>query len=215
MAVPVVGFDLDMTLVDARAGIAATYRALSARTGVAVDVDAVLTRLGPPLREELARWFRADEVEHALRTYRTLYPTYANQTCRLMPGAGAAVAAVRRSGGRVVVVTSKLGRFARSHLDHLGLAVDEVVGDRFGDGKAAAIAEYGVRVYVGDHVADVRAAKAAVVTAVGVATGPHSGADLAAAGADAVLADLREFPAWLHAHQVGAITAGDAGQATG
>ena len=32
-----VGFDLDMTLIDSRPGIAATYQELSARTGVAID----------------------------------------------------------------------------------------------------------------------------------------------------------------------------------
>jgi phosphoglycolate phosphatase len=33
----IVGFDLDMTLIDSRAGIAAAYRALTARTGVHVE----------------------------------------------------------------------------------------------------------------------------------------------------------------------------------
>ena len=36
-----VGFDLDMTLIDSRPGIAATYRALTAKTGVHVDADLV------------------------------------------------------------------------------------------------------------------------------------------------------------------------------
>ena len=62
-----------------------------------------------------------------------------------MPGAREAVDAVRAQGGRVVVVTSKLGRLARLHLDHLGLTVDEVAGDLFAEGKAAALAEHGVR----------------------------------------------------------------------
>jgi len=51
--------------------------------------------------------------------------------------------------------------------------------------------------YVGDHVADVAAARAAGVFAVGVTTGPCSIAELVEAGADAVLSDLRGFPALL------------------
>ena len=60
-----------------------------------------------------------------------------------LPGAAEAVAAVRARGGRVVVVTSKLGRLARLHLDHLGLAVDELAGDLFAEGKATALSEHG------------------------------------------------------------------------
>ena len=42
MSAFVVGFDLDMTLIDSRPGIAATYRALSEETGVPVDIDAAV-----------------------------------------------------------------------------------------------------------------------------------------------------------------------------
>ena len=55
-----VGFDLDMTLIDSRPGIRAAYRALTAKTGVWVDADLAVTRLGPPLRTELAEWRARD-----------------------------------------------------------------------------------------------------------------------------------------------------------
>jgi phosphoglycolate phosphatase len=189
----VVGFDLDMTLVDSRPGIAATYRELSARTGVHVDADAAVTRLGPPLRHELRLWFPPERVEEAVDAYRALYPTYAITPSVLLPGAAEAVEAVRELGGRVVVVTSKLGRLARLHLDHLGLAVDEVAGDLFAEGKATALAEHDVRLYVGDHVADMVAARTAAIPGLGVATGPCSSEELWAAGASAVLGDLNGF----------------------
>ena len=48
-----VGFDLDMTLIDSRPGIRAAYQALTAETGVLVDADLAVSRLGPPLRAEL------------------------------------------------------------------------------------------------------------------------------------------------------------------
>jgi phosphoglycolate phosphatase len=193
----VVGFDLDMTLVDSRPGIAAAYRALTARTGVYVDADLAVSRLGPPLRTELREWFPPEAVEAAVTTYRALYPDHAIAPTRPLPGAAEALAAVRARGGRTVVITSKIGWLARLHLDHLGLAVDEVVGDRFADGKAAAIAETGATAYVGDHVADMAAARAAGVPGVGVPTGPCSAAELWAAGATAVLDGLTGLPAWL------------------
>ena len=51
--------------------------------------------------------------------------------------------------------------------------------------------------YVGDTVADVRAAIGASALAVGVTTGPDDGRTLVAAEADLVLDSLVEFPAWL------------------
>ncbi|MEJ3749724.1 HAD hydrolase-like protein [Actinomycetes bacterium KLBMP 9797] len=190
----VVGFDLDMTLIDSRPGIAAAYRQLTARTGVYVDAEAAVRRLGPPLRDELRRWFPPDQVEDAVDAYRSLYPDYAVEPSVLLPGAAEAVRTVRAVGGGVVVVTSKLGRLARLHLDHVGLEVDAVAGDLFAEGKAAALAEYGVRLYVGDHVADMVAARTAGIPGIGVTTGPCSADELRAAGAQAVLTELTRFP---------------------
>lgn len=192
-----VGFDLDMTLVDSRPGIAAAYRALTARTGVYVDADAAVSRLGPPLRTEIARWFPPEQVEEAVTAYRELYPAYAITPTLPMPGAMAAVEAVHARGGRVMVVTSKIGRLAKLHLDHLGLAVDELAGDLFAEEKATALREHGATLYVGDHVADMVAAQAAGIPGVAVATGPCSRDELDAAGAALVLDDLTGFPAAL------------------
>jgi phosphoglycolate phosphatase len=193
----VVGFDLDMTLVDSRPGIAATYRALTARTGVYVDAELAVSRLGPPLRAELRHWFPNDQIEEAVAEYRALYPEHAVAPTRALPGAVEAVADVRARGGRVVVITSKIGWLARLHLEHLGLTVDELAGDRFAEGKADAIREFGVTTYVGDHVADMAAARAARVPGVAVSTGPCSAAELTEAGATVVLESLSGLPAWL------------------
>ncbi|MEO3776622.1 HAD family hydrolase [Micromonospora sp. B11E3] len=192
-----VGFDLDMTLVDSRPGIAAAFRALTARTGVPVDADAAVSRLGPPLRVEIARWFPPEQVESAVEAYRELYPAYAITPSLPMPGAAAAIEAVHAHGGRVVVVTAKAGRLARLHLDHLGLAVDELAGDLFAEEKATALRAWNATLYVGDHVADMTAAGAAGVPGIGVATGPCSIDELESAGARAVLDDLTGFPAAL------------------
>ncbi|MCG5447079.1 HAD hydrolase-like protein [Micromonospora sp. NIE79] len=192
-----VGFDLDMTLVDSRPGIAAAYRALTARTGVPVDAELAVSRLGPPLRTEIAHWFPPEQVESAVRVYRELYPAYAITPTLLLPGAREAIDAIRARGGRVLVVTSKIGRLARLHLDHLGLAVDELAGDLFAEQKATALREHGATHYVGDHVADMVAAAAAGVPGIGVATGPCSSDELRAAGAEVVLEELTEFPAAL------------------
>jgi len=192
-----VGFDLDLTLIDSRPGIAATLDALAAETGTVIDSAAAVTRLGPPLAEELARWYPAADVEPMADRFRALYPDLAIGVSTALPGAHEALAVVRAHEGRSIVVTAKYAPNARMHLEHLGLDVDEVIGWRHGAEKGQALAEHGATVYVGDHVADIAGARAAGAVAVAVATGPISAADLAASDADAVLDSLLDFPAWL------------------
>jgi phosphoglycolate phosphatase len=192
-----------MTLIDSRPGIAAAFRELTARTGVFVDADLAVSRLGPPLRAELAEWFPAEDVEQMVITYRALYPDYAIDPAVPMPGAVEALAAVRELGYRVVVVTSKLGRLAELHLAHLGMVADELAGDLFAEGKAAALVEHDVRYYVGDHVGDMVAARTAGVPGIGVTTGPCDPDELRAAGASHVLGDLTRFPDLLREITVG------------
>ncbi|MFE2868377.1 MULTISPECIES: ATP-dependent sacrificial sulfur transferase LarE [unclassified Embleya] len=195
-----VGFDLDMTLVDSRPGIGAAWAVLAAETGVPIDIALVVSRLGPPLEIEVANWFPAAEVTAVAARYRELYPDHAVLGTDVLPGARAALAAVHRLGGRTMVVTGKHEPNARLHLDHLDLAVDHLVGDLWAEQKGAALRASGASVYVGDHLGDLAGARAAGAVAVGVATGPISAEDLRAAGADVVLTDLTEFPAWLEAH---------------
>jgi len=193
----VVGFDLDMTLVDSRPGIRASFEALSAETGVPVDVEAVLARIGPKLETELAYWFPADAIADAAVAYRRHYWDLCVTGTELLPGARSAVDAIRAGGGNVIVVTAKAEPHARRCLDAVGLAIDDVAGHVHGEEKAVALTAAGARVYVGDTTADIAAAIGAHAVAVGVTTGPHARADLEAAGADVVLATLEAFPAWL------------------
>jgi pyridinium-3,5-biscarboxylic acid mononucleotide sulfurtransferase len=193
----VVGFDLDMTLIDSRPGVEATWHAFSRETGVYVDAGLAAGRLGPPLADEMRQWVQPDRVDELVQVYRGLYAAHALDAIHPMPGVAAALAAVRALGGRTVLVTAKLEAHARSHVDRLGLDIDEVVGDRWGHDKGRALADHGATVYVGDHVHDIAGARAADAVAVAVATGPCSADELAAAGADVVLEDLTEFPGWL------------------
>ncbi len=192
-----VGFDLDMTLIDSRPGIAAAFRALSAETGVHVDEELVVSRIGPPLEEELAHWFPAGQVAAAGDRYRELYPDHAIAPSTALAGARESIAEVRALGGRAIVVTAKYEPNAKLHLAHLGIEPDSVIGWLWAEAKGEALREHGAQVYVGDHVGDVRGARVAGALSVAVTTGPCDERELRAAGADVVLADLTEFPAWL------------------
>ncbi|WP_133911994.1 HAD family hydrolase [Streptomyces sp. NBC_00582] len=196
-----VGFDLDMTLIDSRPGIHACWVELSARTRTYVDADLVVTRLGPPLEEEIAHWFPAEDIPAVAGLYREIYPAYAVAGSLAMPGAHDAVEAVRRAGGRAIVVTAKWEPNARLHMEHLGMRPDAVIGNLWAAQKAGALREHGASVYVGDHVGDVRGARLAGAFSVAVATGPCSAAELTEAGADVVLDDLTRFGEWFAGYE--------------
>jgi len=193
-----IGFDLDMTLIDPRQGMVEVFDVLAREFSIPFDGAGFVSRLGPPLAQELARYDLQDEtVEAVIRRYREIYPAIAIPRTVAMPGAVEALDSVAAMGGRAVVVTAKYEPNARLHLAVLGVSVAAVVGDLWSTGKAVALQEYGAEVYVGDHLGDITGARAADAWAVAVATGPISAADLAAAGADVVLEDLTRFPGWL------------------
>ncbi len=196
----VVGFDLDMTLIDTVPGFTSVLTALGAELGVTFPVEAMTAVLGPPLDVVLAPYLPADDLASAGDRFRALYPEHAVASVPLLAGAADALAAVRRHGGKVVVVTGKYEPNARLHLDHLGVEVDVLEGWVWGVGKAAALRREGASIYVGDHVHDVEGALAADALSVSVLTGGCSREELLDAGTHVVLDDLRDFPSWLDAH---------------
>ena len=192
-----VGFDLDLTLLDTRPGIAATWRRLAAELNLELDIPAVLDRVGIPLAQELAHWLPAEQVPAAVEVYRTLYREHGVPGCTPMPGAASALAAVEKLGGRAVVVTAKRADLAWQCLQHAGLTAglrpEDVTGELAGADKAAALR--GATVFVGDHPLDIEGARAAGALAVGVSSGASTAADLAAA--DVIFPDLTGFSDWL------------------
>jgi uncharacterized protein len=196
----VVGFDLDLTLIDTAAGVVATLDALGAELGVAFPSHELAAALGPPLDQMLAPYLPEAELQAATDRFRALYPDHAIHPTPALAGAAEALAAVRRHHGRIVLVTGKYAPNAQLHVDHLGLDVDLVTGNVWGEGKAVALRAEGAGVYVGDHVHDVTGALAADAVSVSVLTGSSTREELLAAGTHVVLADLTEFPAWLDEH---------------
>ncbi|MFB9908878.1 HAD family hydrolase [Allokutzneria oryzae] len=193
-----VGFDLDMTLIDPRPGMVRAFEVLGARTGIPLDGESFANNLGPPLQDEFRRYVTdEDQVTYLVTEFRALYPEIVIPRTVALPGAVESVAAVRELGGRVVVVTGKYAPNAALHLSALGIEVDDLVGELWSVAKAEALREFGAQVYVGDHIGDVVGARAADAVAVTVPSGACDAAQLAEAGADAVLVDLTEFPAWL------------------
>ncbi|HEY0932425.1 MAG TPA: HAD hydrolase-like protein [Trebonia sp.] len=188
------GFDLDLTLIDSRRAIMASFARVAVETGVAIDPADVDRRLGIKLQDELAYWFPPGEIDAAVGIYRAHYRQLLGPMTTRLPGAGEALAAVRAAGARVVVITAKQELAARLSLESVGLTADELYADAHGPEKAVILAALGAAVYVGDTPADIAAAVAAGAHPVGVATGSFTPEQLRAAGAADVLASLTEFP---------------------
>jgi len=199
---PVVGFDLDMTLVDSAAGIAATLQVALAEIGRGVTREQMWPHVGVPLEAALAVVAPDVDADAVTRRYRELYADHGIGPITLLPGARAAVEAVHALGGRVLVVSAKAEPAVRRVLAHVALdraphAPDLVAGGRFAGAKGELLRREGADVYVGDHPGDIEAARVGGAVAVSVATGPFTAAQLAEAGADVVLPDLVTFPTWL------------------
>lgn len=191
----VVGFDLDMTLVDSRPCVVAVAALLSEEEGVPIDGELWASRLGPPLEQELAHWVPASEVDRVADRYRALMRQLGVDRSLLLPGARQAVAAVRALGGRVVVITAKQQALAEQTLALFAIEVDEVVGWVWREAKGEALLTRGAQIYVGDHPHDVDAARIAGCLAYGVGTGGS-----APLQADVFADDLTGFPDWLDEH---------------
>jgi uncharacterized protein len=196
----VVGFDLDMTLIDTAPGVVATFDVLATELGIELPSRELAAALGPPLDHMLAPYVAEADLPAVTDRFRALYPDHAVHPTPHLAGAPEALAAVRRNHGRVVLVTGKYTPNAKLHDDHLGLDVDLVAGEVWGEGKAAVLRAEGAGIYVGDHVHDVAGARAAGALSVSVLTGSSTREELVAAGTDVVLEDLTEFSAWLDEH---------------
>jgi phosphoglycolate phosphatase-like HAD superfamily hydrolase len=128
-----VGFDLDMTLVDSAAAIVDAVRFTCARFGVNADETAVRAGLGLPLDQVFPEWISDVPYDEALVIYRERYLDVGIDLTRALPGADAALASVRASGGSVLVVSAKHSTHVSASLAAVGLVADL----RFGKGRGA------------------------------------------------------------------------------
>ena len=199
-----VGFDLDMTLIDSRRAILASFAEVGREMSAAIDLAAVDRRLGIKLDDEMAFWFPPDQLAAAAQCYRRHYVQLADRLTSLLPGAAGALAAVRAAGERVIIITAKHPISVEPSLRAVGIYGDELFTLVHGPEKAAVLISLQAAAYVGDTPPDMAAAVQAGVRAVGVATGSFTGADLADAGAEVVLDSLTGFPAWYRSAFAGA-----------
>ncbi|HEX7538472.1 MAG TPA: HAD hydrolase-like protein [Dermatophilaceae bacterium] len=201
----VVGFDLDLTLVDSHERIISAYIRALGDLGVTVSSEQLVPHLGMPLAATAVAVGAAVDADALVLRYRHYYDEPGAPRTLAMPGALEALQHVRAAGGRTVVVSAKFTPAVHKALAEAGLTelVDAVHGELFARDKATALIAEGATIYVGDHPGDMAAAHAASAYAVGVTTGANDEAALLDAAADLTVADLDAFVAWLPSHAMG------------
>ena len=193
----VVGFDLDMTLVDSADGITDALVKVFADHGVEVSRDDVRNTIGLPLDMVFPMWLPDESYEQLLDEYRDFYGQFGIPKSVALPGAHDAIAAVHEFGGEVVVVSAKKKDFVDRVVDVVQLQVDRTYGYLFAEHKGEVLRKEQARVYVGDHEGDIRAARAADALSFVVTSGPMTRDELVEHGPDVIVSSLLEFRPWL------------------
>jgi phosphoglycolate phosphatase len=216
-AFPIVGFDLDGTLLDTSGDLAAAVNHALDLTGRApLTTEQVTTMIGGGAKHMLAQALDATggcNPDDFRRHYKAMLAYYGDHLAvhtRPYPGAAAAIGALRAGGTRVGIVTNKFEGFAGRLLDALGLTdlFDCVIGgDTMGPGRAKpapdgvlAMIERlggGRAAFVGDSIYDIQAGQAAGVPTIAVSFG-FLLQPVETLGADAVIDGFDELMPALH-----------------
>lgn len=186
-------FDLDGTLIDSTDLIMEAFRhTMRTHLGAVPDENRWRAGFGRPLRPQLANFARdAGQASRMVDTYRDFTDEHHDRLLRPFPGIDDALAALRRGGARLGIVTSKTNGLARRGLARCGLdgRFDALVGmDDVQPHKPhpapvlAALrqlsADAGRAVFIGDSPYDIQAGRAAGVRTAAVLWGAFSRKEL-------------------------------------
>jgi len=199
--VKLVVFDLDYTLVDSGDGIAYCFNETRKWAGEPeIDPEKIKKRIGNPI-EETFSIFGSAEPEKMRDHFRKLAREGAmRERSFLLDGVSEMLNEVKKRGYRMAVASTKSRPEIVSIMEHLGVDgyFEEYVGsDEVKSAKPSPdplllmMEKTGVAandmVYVGDHIVDIQAARAAGVRVIAVAGGPIEEDEVKAEGPDAFI----------------------------
>lgn len=191
-------FDLDGTLTDPGEGITNAVMHALAKKGIFEPDRSKLYRfIGPPLVESFERFygFTHEEAVQGLADYREYFGPKGIFENKVLDGVPEMLSALKASGRKIVLATSKPELFSRQILEHFDLLrhFDGLHGatmDEKRNKKEEVVAwalahtpDVGRAVMVGDRHHDIDGARANGIDSVGVLFGYGSEEELRAAGA--------------------------------
>jgi phosphoglycolate phosphatase len=197
-------FDLDGTLIDHFTAIFRSHSHTMRQLGLSAPTFAqVRAAVGGGLENAIAQLAGRDRVAAALPIYRAYWDATMLDDVVLLTGALEILRSLRARGLKTAVFTNKLGTSSRLICAHLGLT--PLLDANFGaadtpwlkpqpEFAAHALAQLSATpattLLVGDSPFDIAAAHNAGFPCWCVTTGTHTAAELSAAHADAIFADL-------------------------
>ncbi len=207
-------FDLDGTLTDPKIGITKSVQHSLRAFGISVaDPDELLHFIGPPLKDSYQKYygFSDHDAERAIAVYREYFTDKGIYENAVYGGIEEMLAEQRALGKTLVVATSKPTVFAGQVLAHFGIdahfafvAGSELDGRRSRKDQVIryaldqmGIAETRGVIMVGDREHDIIGAKKTGMESIGVLYGYGSREELASAGADYIVQDVRALSALL------------------
>jgi phosphoglycolate phosphatase len=197
-------FDLDGTLTDPKPGITRSIQyALGKLDHPAIPTEDELTWcIGPPLRASFVKLLGTEaSADLAVSLYRERFSEIGLYENNVYEGIGDVLTALRKSGHRLFVATSKPHVFAERIIDHFDLRqhFERVFGSELDGTRAdksdllayalkAAAVDPSHAVMIGDRSHDMIGARNNAMKAIGVLYGFGSEQELTAAGAACVCA---------------------------
>ena len=204
-------FDLDGTLIDHFAAIHRCYAHTLPQLGQPEPTLAqVRDAVGGGLENALLKFIRPDQVPAAVKIYRAYWDRTMLDDVLALPGALALLHDLHARGLTVAIFTNKHAPSSRLIADHLGFT--PFLAGNFGAHDTPWLkpepaftahvlttlhADAATTLLVGDSPFDVQAALNAGFPCWAVTTGTHHAAELHAAGATRVFANLAEIQAAL------------------
>mgnify|MGYP004646595057 FL=1 len=203
-------FDMDGTLLDTLADICSAANYTLRAMGYPERTLAEMRRFvgnGAEMQMRRALGAAADEetVKRALEIYKPYYAAHCQVETRPYAGVTGLLAALKREGFRMAVVSNKPDEAVKPLArQHFGALLDAAMGetaqrrrkpapDMVNDALAALGAEKARAVYVGDSEVDIETARNAEIACISVCWGFRDREQLAQAGAEEIAADAREL----------------------
>jgi phosphoglycolate phosphatase len=207
-------FDWDGTLADSAGMIVRAMQGAIRDLGLPARSDRSIAELiGLGLNEALTRLYpelNLEELRQALSAYRAQWLSEGAGEAELFAGALATLRALHAGGYRIAIATGKSRRGLNRSLQHHAEVAALVCASRCADETASKpdphmlreiIAEIGLppaeALMVGDTDFDMEMARRIDMPAIGVTCGVHEPSRLRAAGAMALVDDVRAVGDWL------------------
>lgn len=207
-------FDLDGTLTDPMMGITNSVMYALKKYGIdETDRQKLCKFIGPPLSESFEKYygFSKEQALKAVEYYREYFAPKGIFENDVIEGTEQMLEAVKLSGAKIILATSKPIVFANKILEHFDLAkyFDLTVGSNL-DGtlgtksevialalKLGNITDLKTAAMIGDREHDIIGAKQNGITPIGVTFGYGSYEELSTAGAEYIIGSMKNLTEFL------------------